>query len=102
MIRSTPKGGKHRPGNRTGLAKDGWEAQSGKGGRKRGFLRRNWWMFASVPVVLLLMFILTFWYAYARTQLPEAPPGAQTTFVYDRHGKLVAQLHSTINRVVVP
>jgi penicillin-binding protein 1A len=59
-------------------------------------------MFAIVPVVLLLGFVLVFWYAYARTNLPNPPPGAQTTFVYDRHGKLVARLHSTINRTVVP
>ena len=101
MIRSTPKG-KHRPKNGAALAQDGWTAQPDKRRRRRGFFRRNWWMFAIVPVVLLLGFVLVFWYAYARTNLPQAPPGAQTTFVYDRHGKLVARLHSTINRTVVP
>jgi penicillin-binding protein 1A len=106
VIGNTPKG-KHRPKNgtaqRSALPQDGWDAQpNGKGKGKRGFFRRNWWMFALVPVIILLLFIGTFWYAYAHTTLPEAPPGAQTTFVYDRHGKLVARLHSTINRTVVP
>src|SRR5438067_10584290 len=43
----------------------------------------------------------TIWYAYARIDLPEAPPGAQTTYVYDMHGKPVATLHSEINRTPV-
>ncbi len=106
MIRNTPKG-KHRPqngtANRTALPQDGWDAQpNGKDRGKRGFFRRNWSVFVLAPVILLLLFIGTFWYAYANTTLPEAPAGAQTTFVYDRHGKLVARLHSTINRTVVP
>jgi 1A family penicillin-binding protein len=104
MIRSEPKGGKHRPGNGAapkGNGKDTAPQQKRTNGQQ-GFFRRNWWMFAAVPVILLLMFIFTFWYAYARTNLPNPPKGAQTTFVYDRHGRLVAQLHSTINRTVVP
>jgi penicillin-binding protein 1A len=106
VIRNTPKG-KHRPKNgtaqRSALPQDGWDAQpNGKRKGKPGFFRRNWWMFVLVPVILLILFIATFWYAYANTTLPDAPPGAQTTFVYDRHGRLVARLHSAINRTVVP
>jgi penicillin-binding protein 1A len=41
-------------------------------------------------------------FVYANTNLPELPPGPQTTFVLDRNGKLITTLHTEVNRVVVP
>jgi penicillin-binding protein 1A len=39
---------------------------------------------------------------YERVTIPDAPADPQTTFVYDRNGKLLATLHAGINRVVIP
>ena len=44
----------------------------------------------------------TLLYAYSRIQIPAAPPAAQTTYVYDRHGHVIGTLHATVNRTDVP
>ncbi len=59
-------------------------------------------MFVAVPLVLIVAFIVTIAVAYANTKVPTAPPGPQTTFVYDRNGKLITTLHTEINRTIIP
>jgi penicillin-binding protein 1A len=39
---------------------------------------------------------------YVKTPLPKAAPGPETTFVYDRDGKLLTTLHAGVNRVAIP
>src|SRR5205814_3442294 len=65
---------------------------------KRGFFRRFWWLFIVVPLTLILAFMGVLIYAYEHIQIPNAPPPAQTTYVYDRHGHLITTLHAQVNR----
>jgi penicillin-binding protein 1A len=101
MQSATPRGGKHRL-DRTPSSGDGKSRGSGTSKRKRGFFRRWWWAFVLPSLFLILAVLGTVGYIYAKTSIPAEPPAKQTTFVYDRHGKLIATLHSEINRVVVP
>jgi penicillin-binding protein 1A len=39
---------------------------------------------------------------YGRTPVPPAPVLPRTTFVYDRHGRLLMQLHGAVNRTPIP
>jgi penicillin-binding protein 1A len=39
---------------------------------------------------------------YATLPLPKPAPGAETTFVFDRSGKLLTTLHAGVNRVPIP
>jgi membrane peptidoglycan carboxypeptidase len=66
------------------------------------FFRRWWWVLVAVPLALVLSFTGTILYVYAHTDLPKAPPAAQTTYVYDRHGKLLGTLHGAFNRTEIP
>jgi penicillin-binding protein 1A len=70
--------------------------------KKRGFFRRYWWMFVLVPALAIAGVVGTVMYVYANTDIPDAPPGPQTTIVYDRGGKVIARLHAGENRVVIP
>ena len=70
--------------------------------KKRGFLRRFWWVFVVVPMLAAAGLFGTLWYVYANLQIPNAPPGPQTTFVYDRSGKVVTTFHAEINRTEIP
>src|SRR5204862_3127557 len=67
-------------------------------GEKRGFFRRFWWVFVVTPLVLILAVLGVLVYAYEHIQIPNAPPPAQTTYVYDRHGHLITTLHAQVNR----
>ena len=55
-------------------------------------------MLVAVPLGLVLILVGLFAYLYAKTPIPTAPPLAQTTYVYDRDGKLLTTLHAEINR----
>ena len=68
----------------------------------RAFFRRYWWAFALAPVLLVVGIFGTLLYAYAHTTIPAAPPGPQTTYLYDRHGHLIATLHAEVNRTIIP
>jgi penicillin-binding protein 1A len=39
---------------------------------------------------------------YTDISIPKIPVGPQTTFVYDRNGKLMTTLHAEVNRTLVP
>jgi 1A family penicillin-binding protein len=39
---------------------------------------------------------------YVKLPLPKKGPGPETTFVYDRKGKLLTTLHAGVNRVAIP
>ena len=93
--RSRGPGGVKPGGSRDRKAKD-------SKGRERGFFRRFWWAFVLVPAVAFLGVVGTFWYVYAHTAIPDAPPGPQTTFVYDRSGHLITKLHPEVNRTIIP
>jgi penicillin-binding protein 1A len=43
-----------------------------------------------------------FVHTYTDVPLPKAPPMPQTTYVYDRRGRLITTLHAGVNRTEVP
>ncbi len=103
MIGSSSTGGKHRPkAHSASHPSRGADTFPPDGAGNRGFFRRWWWVFVAVPLVLIVAFIVTIAVAYANTKVPTAPPGPQTTFVYDRNGKLITTLHTEINRTIIP
>ncbi len=59
-------------------------------------------MFLAVPAALFVVLLGVFFYLYSQTKIPSAPPLAQTTYVYDRHGKVLTTLHSEVNRTEIP
>jgi len=59
-------------------------------------------VFVGVPAVIAIGLVATIWFAYANISIPNAPPQAQTTFVYDIHGKQIASFHATVNRTDIP
>jgi penicillin-binding protein 1A len=69
--------------------------------RDKGWFGRYWWIFVVVPLVAILGAFAMVAFVYANTKLVEAPPGAQTTFVLDRDGKLITTLHAEVNRTIV-
>jgi membrane peptidoglycan carboxypeptidase len=112
------RGGKHasrtrKPPQRQGAKKPAqatpgkaWSAGQPNGKRarprKRGFFRRYWWAFVATPLVLILALVATLMYAYAHIQLPNTPPPARTTFIYDRFGNKIGELHGAFNRTEIP
>ena len=68
----------------------------------RSFLRRHWWKLALAPVGLALFGVLVLWIAYLRIELPRALPPVQTTFVYDRSGRLLSTIHGSVDRTLIP
>ncbi|HJP65524.1 MAG TPA: transglycosylase domain-containing protein [Actinomycetota bacterium] len=88
--------GRHRRG-----AASPRKRSSGNGGKQEGFkafLRRYWWAFVAVPLVAIAGVIATVFIAYAMIDIPDTPPAQQTTFVYDRHNKLITTFHAAVNR----
>jgi penicillin-binding protein 1A len=59
-------------------------------------------VFILLPVVAFLGLLGTLWYVYANLEIPNAPPGPQTTFVYDRSGKVITTFHAEVNRTEIP
>lgn len=74
-----------------------------KAPRKRGFFRRTWWVFLLVlPLVALAAFAGTMYYVYVNLEVPDAPPLAQTSQLFDRHRNLVTTFHADEDRKVIP
>jgi membrane peptidoglycan carboxypeptidase len=69
--------------------------------KKKGFFRRFWWVFVVVPLVGILGVAGVIFYVYTQTEIPNAPPGPQTTVIYDRQGKRIASLHAEVDRTVI-
>ncbi|HSD48239.1 MAG TPA: transglycosylase domain-containing protein [Actinomycetota bacterium] len=68
----------------------------------KGFFRRWWWAFVAVPLVGVLGALATLYYLYTQLELPSTPPPLQTSYVYDRDGKLLTTLHAGVDRTIVP
>ena len=99
--RTSSRGGKHRPRPKPrGATSKAGPTTSAK--KKRGFFRRFWWIFVLVPVLFILGFAGTLIYVYAHTDIPNAPPGLQTTYIYDRQGKVITRLHAAVDRTEIP
>ena len=70
--------------------------------KKKGFLRRRWWLLVLLtPVALGIVGAVAFAIAYAETELPNRLPPIRTTYVYDRDGELITTLHGAVDRTVV-
>jgi penicillin-binding protein 1A len=68
----------------------------------KGWLSRWWWVFVVVPVAGVILILLTLLYVYSQLDLPKTPPPIQTTYVYDRDGKVLTTLHSAVDRTIIP
>jgi len=55
----------------------------------------------ATPLVLILAVVGTLMYAYAHIEIPPAPKAPQTTFIYDRFGAKIAELHGEFNRTPI-
>ena len=90
------------PATKPGTAKPGAKG-NGRAAKpkKRGFFRRYWWVFVATPLVLILAVVGTLMYAYAHIEIPPAPKAPQTTFIYDRFGAKIAELHGEFNRTPI-
>ena len=73
-----------------------------RGEPKKGFFRRFWWVFITVPVVVVLAGAGALVYAYSQIELPRALPPIQSTFMYDRNGSLLASIHGAVDRTIIP
>jgi len=58
-------------------------------------------MFALAPVALALLGFLVLFVAYLRIELPKTLPPVQTTFVYDREGRLLSTIHGSVDRTLI-
>ena len=74
---------------------------AGSDGSDRGFFRRHWWKFALAPAALALLGLLVLFIAYVRIDLPDTLPPVQTTFVYDREGRLLSTIHGSVDRTLI-
>jgi penicillin-binding protein 1A len=70
--------------------------------RARSFLRRHGWALFGVPIGVGLLAVAGLLLVYLRLDLPETPPPIQTTYLYDRHGRLITTLHASIDRTLIP
>ena len=95
-IKTSPGGGKHRKAAPTPSRKP-----SGSKPHK-SFFRRYWWAFVAAPFVVIAGIIATFFIVYALIDVPDAPPGQQTTFVFDRSGRPIARFHAAVDRTDIP
>jgi penicillin-binding protein 1A len=68
----------------------------------KGWLSRWWWVLVVVPVAGAILILLTLLYVYSQLELPKTPPPLQTTYVYDRDGKVLTTLHSAVDRTIIP
>ena len=72
------------------------------GKSKKGFFRRFWWVFVALPVVVVLAVGGGLVYAYSQIALPKTLPPIQSTFMYDRNGSLLASIHGSVDRTIIP
>jgi penicillin-binding protein 1A len=71
--------------------------------KKRGFVRRWWWAFVAVPVVIGLVMMSTLVFVFIGLQIPDAPPLQQTSILFDKSGhKVITTYHAAVNRKVIP
>ena len=68
---------------------------------QKGWLRRCWWVFPAVPVVLIVGVAVALYVSYQRIELPKTPPPMHSTFMYDRDGKVIASLHGSVDRTII-
>ena len=67
-----PSGDKHVPKHATRKGSKPTKA-------KKGWFRRYWWIFPTVPLVLIIGVLVALYVAYQRIELPEALPPIRST-----------------------
>jgi 1A family penicillin-binding protein len=72
-----------------------------RGARARTF-RRVVAVVAAVPLLLLGAGAAGFAYVYGTIHLPPVPALRQTTYLMDRSGKPITELHAAVNRTIIP
>jgi penicillin-binding protein 1A len=70
--------------------------------KKRGFIRRWWWLVLVLPFLGVIGVGGTLVWMYVHLDVPKAPPPLQTTYVYDSRGGLLTTLHAAVNRTIIP
>jgi membrane peptidoglycan carboxypeptidase len=57
---------------------------------------------AAIPLLLLGVGAVGFAYVYGTIDLPPVPPLRQTTYLVDRTGRPITELHAAVNRTIIP
>jgi penicillin-binding protein 1A len=70
--------------------------------KAKGFFRRFWWAFLTVPLVFVLSVTATLYVAYRQIELPETLPPIRTSYLFDRNGEVLTSLHGAVDRKIVP
>jgi penicillin-binding protein 1A len=92
------KGPKDQPRKGPGHASQGSEQKE----TQRGFFRRYWWVFVAVPCLGGFLVFAMLLYVYAHLKLPDTPPPLQTTYIYASDGRLIGDLHASVDRTIIP
>ena len=72
-----------------------------RGARARTF-RRVAAVVAAIPLLLLGAGTVGFAYVYGTIDLPPIRPLRQTTYLVDRTGRPITELHAAVNRTIIP
>ena len=90
-----------KPGGDSHVPKHAPRQGSKRTKAEKGWFRRYWWIFPTVPLVLILGVLVALYVAYQRIELPEALPPIRSTYLYDRDGEVIASLHGAVDRTIV-
>jgi penicillin-binding protein 1A len=80
----------------------GWSSPSASRGARARTFRRVAAVVAAVPLLLLGAGAVGFAYVYGTIDLPPVPPLRQTTYLVDRSGRPITELHAAVNRTIIP
>jgi penicillin-binding protein 1A len=59
-------------------------------------------VFVAVPCLAGILVFAMLLYVYAHLKLPDTPPPLQTTYIYASDGRLIGELHASVDRTIIP
>jgi penicillin-binding protein 1A len=59
-------------------------------------------VFVAVPCLAGILVFAMLLYVYAHLRLPDTPPPLQTTYIYAADGRLIGELHASVDRTIIP